>query len=288
MFARILPGTEARFVETLIAGGDIVAMTGDGVNDAPALKAAHIGIAMGKRGTDVAREAASLVLLDDEFLSIVEAVRMGRRIYGNLERAMAYLLAVHVPVAGVALVPLLLGWPLLLLPVHIAFLELIIDPACSVAFEAEPAESDVMSRPPRDVRRPLFTRRLVLVALLTGASVLGVVLTVFAVAWLRGQGATEARTLGFATLVIANVALILVHRSSSSVVVATLRRPNRALWWVCGGALAVLALLLYVPTLRDLFQFSLLHADDVALCLVAGCMSVIGVELSKLGARARA
>ena len=157
IFARTMPEHKLRIVNALKANGEVVAMTGDGVNDAPSLKAAHIDIAMGGRGTDVAREAASLILLDDDFTSIVTSIRLGWRIYDNLRKAMAYILAVHVPIAGLALIPLLFGLPLVFWPLHIAFLEMVIDPVCSIVFEAEGAEADTMCRPPRDPAAPLFT-----------------------------------------------------------------------------------------------------------------------------------
>ena len=159
VFARILPQQKLRLVQAFKTAGEIVAMTGDGVNDAPALKAAHIGVAMGRRGTDVAREAAALVLLEDDFSSIVATVRLGRRIYENIRNAMCYLIAVHVPTAGMSFLPLAFGWPVLFYPVHIVFLEFIIDPACSIVFEAEQSEDGIMDRPPRPPAEPLFSAR---------------------------------------------------------------------------------------------------------------------------------
>ena len=282
VFARVVPDQKLRLVEALKANGEIVAMTGDGVNDAPALKSAHIGIAMGARGTDVAREAATLVLLDDAFASIVAAIRLGRRIFDNLKKAMSYILAIHVPIAGLALIPVLLRWPLVLLPVHIVFLELIIDPACSIAFEAEPEEANIMRRPPRNPEEPLFNGRTLLVSLLQGASVLLITTAVFVIAHLRGEAETNTRALTFTTLVIANVALILTNRSWSRSIVATLRLRNPALYWVLGGAIAVLTVVLYVPFLRDLFRFSTLHNIDLLICLVAGVFSVLWFEVMKL------
>ena len=281
VFARVVPQQKLRIVNALKANREVVAMTGDGVNDAPALKAAHIGVAMGGRGTDVAREAASLVLLDDDFSSIVAAVKLGRRIFDNIRKAVAFIFAVHVPIAGLSMIPVFMpGWPLLLLPVHIVFLELVIDPSCSLVFEAEKAEANVMRRPPRDPQERLFSMRSIGLALLQGGTALGACLVVYLST--RGtHGIDAARALTFVALVCSFLAIILVNRSWSQSLVGSLRNPNAALWWVVAGTILFLALVLALPAAQRLFHFAPSHARDLGVACAMGLGSVLWIEVVK-------
>jgi len=287
IFCRVVPEQKLRLVNAFKSNGDIVVMTGDGVNDAPALKSAHIGIAMGARGTDVARESASLVLLNDDFSSIVSAVKLGRRIFDNLQKAVSFVIAVHIPIVGLSLIPVMMGWPVVLMPVHILFLQLIIDPVCSIAFEAEPEEADVMQRPPRSPDARLFDRELLKLGFMQGSVLLVVVLAIFGFALYRGLGADEARAFTFTALVLASIGLIFTNRSRSRSALATLQSPNVALWWITTGAVAGLSLILFLPVLSELFSFGKLHPTEVVFCLLAGFATFGLFEAFKLARASR-
>lgn len=282
VFARVVPEQKLKIVNALKKNNEIVAMTGDGINDAPALKSANIGIAMGKNGTDVAREASSLVLMDDNFSSIVAAVRMGRRIFDNLQKAFGYTFAIHVPIAGLSLIPILLGnFPIILWPVHIVFLELIIDPACSIIFEAEKEEKNTMSRPPKKIDEPFFGLKKILFSCLQGLSILLITLAVYLLGLRAGYDAKEVRAMAFITLIVSNIAIILTNRSWSDNIFKIIATPNKAVLWVVGGAIFFLALILNMPFFLDLFQFNQPSLLNIAICIACGISSIIWFEIYK-------
>ncbi len=289
VFARVVPEQKLKIVNALKRNGETVAMTGDGINDAPALKAAHIGIAMGQMGTDVAREASDLVLMDDNFLSIVNAIRMGRRIFDNLQKALSYIIAIHIPIAGISLIPVLAGnLPLILWPVHIVFLELIIDPACTLIFEAEKDEKDLMRRPPAPPSRRFFDSTRLMISLIQGLNILAVVLAVYFAGLGLDLSEEKTRAMTFSTLIIANLAVILSNRSRHASIFRIITVKNNMVKWILAGAVLFLLMTLQVPFLLDLFEFSSLRPSELAACAVAGMLSATWFEAYKLTGRRKA
>jgi Ca2+-transporting ATPase len=269
IFARVIPAQKLRIVNALKTNGEVVAMTGDGVNDAPALKAADIGIAMGKKGTDVAREAAALILLDDNFASIVAAIRSGRRIFDNLQKAMSYVLAIHIPIIGMALIPSFFSFlPIFLMPLHIVFLELIIDPICSVAFELEQEEKGIMSRPPRAKNESFFGVKKIRISIFKGITLFLVVLSTYLISILYGFSSSETRAISFSSLVLGNVFLILTSLSESRGFLSVFKEKNYAAWLILFVAIFMLSIIFIEPNLRELFKFEVNNLNHIVIASI--------------------
>jgi Ca2+-transporting ATPase len=287
VFARMLPEQKLDLVRALAARGEVVGMTGDGVNDAPALKAAHVGVAMGERGSDVAREAALIVLIDDDFKDLVEAIAHGRRIGANIRRAMAYVLAIHVPIAGLALVPPMLGLPLVLLPAHVVFLELVIDPVAALAFEAEPGDPDIMLAPPVAPDAPLIGRSAALIVALQGLSILAAAGLWLGLGSLQGLASDASRTLAFVALVAGNLGLVQTTRSWSRGALETATDRNPLLWGSAAAIVAALFVVVVVPDLAELFRFVMPPWPAMLGAIVTGFFSTAWFEAWKAIKRRR-
>ena len=281
VFCRVQPEQKLRLVQAFRAHGEIVAMTGDGVNDAPALKAASIGVAMGARGTDVAREAAALVLLNDDFGSLLVAVRYGRRVFANLRKAIVFVVAVHVPIVGLSILPVMLGWPMLLMPVHILFLQLIIDPACSVVFEAEPLEPGAMKAPPRRSDAHLFDAEVIKRGLWQGVGLLLVLLAVFALTRAYAKSDEMARALTFSVLVASNIGLIFANRLWQRAALPARGFNNSAFGWIAVAALALLACVLGIPAVSRLFAFEMPTVPLLLAGVIAAGLNLLWFETVK-------
>lgn len=281
VFARATPQHKLRLVQAFKRNNEVVVMTGDGVNDAPALKAAHVGVAMGKRGTDVAREAAALILMNDDFASLVAGVRLGRRIYDNIRHAMCYLVAVHIPLAGLALIPVLLGLPLVFYPVHVLFLEFVIDPACSFVFEAEPEADNIMQRKPRTITDSLFSHRSIVHSVILGfASFLAAIATYYiALKWLTEP---EARALCFSALVVSNVVLMLMNRAHTTTLGTVIKHRNNAFWVISILALIGLECAVYLKPLQEVFRFS---APSIIATLLMLIGTTAAIAIAKSGSQ---
>ncbi len=283
IFARMYPEAKLRVVEALKANGEVVAMTGDGVNDGPALKAAHIGIAMGKRGSEVARSTAAIILSDDNLEHMVQAVMLGRRIYENLKKAIRYIISIHIPIVLIVTLPLLAFWKFkdFFSPIHVIFLELIMGPTCSIIFENEPIEADSMSRKPRKMSSTFFSLRELSISMIQGLFITASCLGLGYYMMHQGCSESKTRTFIYTTLILSNIFLTLVNRSFRYPVWVTLGYKNNLIPLILSVSAVVLTLSLYLQPVRNLFQFELLTPADLSLCLLAAFAGVSWVEVFK-------
>jgi Ca2+-transporting ATPase len=287
IFTRMFPEAKLLIVNTLKAFGNIVAMTGDGVNDGPALKAAHIGIAMGNKGSEIAKRAASLILTDDDLSKMVDAIAMGRRIYTNLKKAIRYIISIHIPIILTVFIPLALGWiyPNIFTPVHIIFLELIMGPTCSIIYENDPMESNMMQQPPRPLSNTFFSWKELWISIIQGLAITATALLTYRYAVQAGKDENATRTMVFLVLIAANIFLTLVNRSFYYSIFTTSRYPNKLIPLIIGITILLVGAILFIDPLTAFFKFTRLNWQDFSFGIFAGFLSVIWFEIVKFAKR---
>ena len=283
IFTRMFPEAKLKIIKALKDNNQIVAMTGDGVNDGPALKSAHIGIAMGKKGTEIAKEAANLILIDDDFSKMVDAIAMGRKIYLNLKKAIQYIISIHIPIILIVFIPLALGWvfPNIFTPVHIIFLEIIMGPTCSIIYENEPMESDLMLQKPRPLSNTFFNWKEILLSIIQGLVITGGLLLVYQYCVADSCTENQTRTTVFLTLIVANIFMTLVNRSFHYSIFTTIRYKNNLVPMIIGITIGITLLLLWVPMFSKFFQFEMITTTQLLICVGVGMVSVLWIEIYK-------
>lgn len=284
IFTRMFPEAKLKIIHALKGKKQIVAMTGDGVNDGPALKAAHIGIAMGKKGTEIAKDAASLILLEDDLAKMIDAIAMGRKIYTNLKKAIQYIISIHIPIILMVFIPLALGWiyPNIFSPIHVIFLEIIMGPTCSIIYENEPMEKNLMLQKPKAISTTFFQWRELTVSIVQGLVIALGTLFIYRYAVYNGYNEELTRTMVFTDLVVANIFLTLINRSFYYSIWTTLKYKNKLVLYIIAITVLIVASLLFVPPLTIFFEFETLNFTQLLLCIVVGFISVIWFEMVKL------
>ena len=290
IFTRMFPDAKLKIINALKAGNQIVAMTGDGVNDGPALKAAHIGIAMGKKGTEIAKEAASLILAEDDLSKMVTAVAMGRKIYTNLKKAIQYIISIHIPIILTVFIPLALGWiyPNIFSPVHIIFLEIIMGPTCSIIYENEPMEQNAMSQRPKALTTTFFNWKELSVSIVQGLVITAGTLFMYQYAVQHNYTETLTRTMTFTVLITANIFLTLINRSFYYSILTTIRYKNNLVLLIICSTIAITGIILYVAPVTRFFGFQHMTMIQLGIATAIGFVSVIWFELVKIFRRIRA
>ena len=290
IFTRMFPEAKLKIINALKSNNQIVAMTGDGVNDGPALKAAHIGIAMGKRGTEIAKQAASLILLEDDLSKMVDAIAMGRKIYTNLKKAIQYIISIHIPIILTVFIPLALGWiyPNIFSPIHIIFLEIIMGPTCSIIYENEPMEKNTMQQNPKALSTTFFNWNELSISIIQGLAITAGTLFVYQYSLLRGYDESLTRTMTFTVLITANIFLTLINRSFYYSILTSLKYKNNMVLFIIFITIAIVGLILYVKPLTSFFKFETLKFLQLIICIAIGFVSVIWFELVKLVKRRNA